>query len=92
MIRHCGFFRFLPETTGEEKHAFYREIAAVKDRVPGFVQADIGPNVSPRQGWTMATQIASSSTLSLATRTLPTLSTRRPGPRLLSPWSAASKE
>ncbi|HEV7310679.1 Dabb family protein [Ensifer sp.] len=50
MIRHCVFIRFRPEITGEEKAAIFAEIAALKSRLPGFLAAQVGANVSPEVG------------------------------------------
>ena len=50
MIRHCVFIRFRPEITGEEKAAIFAEIAALKSRLPGFLVAHVGANVSPEVG------------------------------------------
>ncbi|WEX88785.1 Dabb family protein [Sinorhizobium garamanticum] len=47
MIRHCVFIRFRPDVTNAEKAAIFAEIAALKDRLPGFLVAHIGANVSP---------------------------------------------
>lgn len=50
MIRHCVFIRFKPETPADTKTAIYAEIAALKTRIPGFLAAHIGDNVSPETG------------------------------------------
>jgi hypothetical protein len=50
MIRHCVFIRFKPETAKETKAAIFAEIAALKPRLPGFLAAHIGDNVSPEAG------------------------------------------
>jgi len=47
MIRHCVFIRFRPTVNDMEKAALFAEIAALKPRVPGFLAAHIGRNVSP---------------------------------------------
>lgn len=47
MIRHCVFIRFRPDVTNAEKTTIFAEIAALKDRLPGFLAAHIGANVSP---------------------------------------------
>ncbi|MBD9652647.1 Dabb family protein [Ensifer sp. ENS09] len=50
MIRHCVFIRFRPEITRGEKAAIFAEISALKSRLPGFMAAHIGSNVSPEVG------------------------------------------
>lgn len=50
MIRHCVFIRFKTETTAAEKAAIFAEIKALKSRLPGFLAAHIGANVSPETG------------------------------------------
>ncbi|WP_043625390.1 Dabb family protein [Ensifer sp. ZNC0028] len=50
MIRHCVFIRFRPEITGGEKAAIFAEISALKARLPGFLAAHVGANVSPEVG------------------------------------------
>ncbi|MDF8352550.1 Dabb family protein [Ensifer adhaerens] len=50
MIRHCVFIRFRPEISSEEKAVIFGEIAALKARLPGFMAAHIGSNVSPEEG------------------------------------------
>lgn len=50
MIRHCVFIRFRPEVSGTEKAALFAEIAALQQRIPGFLAAHIGRNVSPETG------------------------------------------
>lgn len=50
MIRHCVFIRFKADTTGAEKAAIFAEIAALKSKLPGFLAAHIGANVSPEAG------------------------------------------
>ncbi|HCL64672.1 MAG TPA: stress responsive protein [Rhizobium sp.] len=50
MIRHCVFIRFKPETSPATKAGIYAEIAALKSRLPGFLAAHIGDNVSPETG------------------------------------------
>lgn len=50
MIRHCVFIRFRPTVTEPEKAALFAEIAALKSRLPGFLAAHIGRNVSPETG------------------------------------------
>lgn len=50
MIRHCVFIRFKADTTESEKSAIFAEIAALKSKLPGFLAAHIGANVSPEAG------------------------------------------
>jgi hypothetical protein len=50
MIRHCVFIRFRPTVSEPEKAALMAEIAALKPRIPGFLAAHIGRNVSPETG------------------------------------------
>jgi hypothetical protein len=47
MIRHCVFIRFKPEIDAVERGRILAMIAALKPRIPGFLQAHIGSNVSP---------------------------------------------
>ncbi|MEY9533945.1 Dabb family protein [Sinorhizobium fredii] len=50
MIRHCVFIRFRPEVGEAEKAMIFTEIAALKERLPGFLAAHVGANVSPETG------------------------------------------
>lgn len=50
MIRHCVFIRFKADTTGAEKATIFAEIAALKSKLPGFLAAHVGANVSPEAG------------------------------------------
>lgn len=50
MIRHCVFIRFRSEVTQDEKNGIFAEIAALKSRLPGFLAAHVGVNVSPEIG------------------------------------------
>jgi hypothetical protein len=50
MIRHCVFIRFKPEISAATKAGIFAEIAALKARLPGFLAAHVGPNVSPETG------------------------------------------
>ncbi len=50
MIRHRVFIRFRPEVGGAEKAAIFAEISAMKERLPGFLAAHVGANVSPETG------------------------------------------
>lgn len=50
MIRHCVFIRFRPTVSEPEKASLLAEIAALKPRIPGFLAAHIGRNVSPETG------------------------------------------
>ncbi|WP_026615335.1 Dabb family protein [Ensifer aridi] len=50
MIRHCVFIRFRPEVGDAESTAIFAEIAALKDRLPGFLATHIGANGSPEIG------------------------------------------
>ncbi|MBP1885572.1 Dabb family protein [Sinorhizobium mexicanum] len=50
MIRHCVFIRFRPDVANAEKEAIFAEIAALRDRLPGFLAAHVGVNVSPETG------------------------------------------
>ncbi|HXV32085.1 MAG TPA: Dabb family protein [Sinorhizobium sp.] len=50
MIRHCVFIRFRAEVSQAERAAIFAEIAALKERLPGFLAVHIGANVSPEAG------------------------------------------
>jgi hypothetical protein len=50
MIRHCVFIRFRSEVSDAEIAAIFAEIAALKERLPGFVAIHNGANVSPETG------------------------------------------
>lgn len=50
MIRHCVFIRFRPTVTAPEKAALFARIAALRPRLPGFLAAHVGRNVSPESG------------------------------------------
>ena len=50
MIRHCVFIRFAPAITDDQKREIFREITALQARVPGFLAAYTGSNVSPETG------------------------------------------
>ena len=50
MIRHCVFIRFRPEVTREQQEELFRRISGLGDRLPGFLAAYAGPNVSPEVG------------------------------------------
>ncbi|MCF3639682.1 Dabb family protein [Rhizobium sp. TRM95111] len=50
MIRHCVFIRFKPGLAEHLKTEIYNEITALKDRIPGFLAAHVGINVSPETG------------------------------------------
>lgn len=50
MIRHCVFIRFRPEISGDEKATIFAEISELKSRLPGFLAAHVGANVSPEVG------------------------------------------
>lgn len=50
MIRHCVFIRFQPSVTSGEKEKIYAAVAALQDRVPGFLACHSGDNVSPETG------------------------------------------
>ena len=47
MILHCVFLRFRPDVSERDKLGLYAGIAALKDRIPGMVDVQAGPNVSP---------------------------------------------
>lgn len=47
MIRHCVFIRFQPTVSDTDKADMLAAIAALKPRIPGFLAAHIGRNVSP---------------------------------------------
>jgi hypothetical protein len=47
MIRHCVFLQFRPEIPQAERIAIYEAIAALKNRIPGFLDVEISGNVSP---------------------------------------------
>ncbi len=53
MIRHCVFIRFRSTVSDTEKQAIFAEITALKPRIPGFITAHVGPNVSPETGMDM---------------------------------------
>lgn len=50
MIRHCVFIRFRPDVTQAGKDEIFAEIEALKARIPGFLAAHVGANVSPEIG------------------------------------------
>lgn len=50
MIRHCVFIRFRAETSAGQKAEIYREISALKGRLPGLLAVHAGDNVSPETG------------------------------------------
>ena len=50
MIRHCVFVRFRKEVPASERAAIFSEISALQGRIPGFLAAHIGANVSPEEG------------------------------------------
>ena len=50
MIRHCVFVRFRSDIPQAEKDAIFAEISALKARLPGFIAAHAGANVSPETG------------------------------------------
>jgi hypothetical protein len=50
MIRHCVFIRFRADTNQADKAGIYREIADLKDRIPGLLAVHVGDNVSPETG------------------------------------------
>ncbi|MDO9416123.1 Dabb family protein [Pararhizobium sp.] len=50
MIRHCVFIRFRAGVLAAERAAIFTEITALKARIPGFLAAHIGLNVSPETG------------------------------------------
>jgi Stress responsive A/B Barrel Domain len=50
MIRHCVFVRFAPDVTDEERSRLFDDIAALGARLPGFLAAHVGGNVSPELG------------------------------------------
>ena len=50
MIRHCVFIRFRHDVTAEERSDIFGRITQLQERLPGFVAAHSGPNVSPETG------------------------------------------
>lgn len=50
MIRHCVFIRFRADVAAEAKAEIYREISALKGRLPGLLAVHVGDNVSPETG------------------------------------------
>jgi hypothetical protein len=50
MIRHCVFIRFRSDVPKSEKEAIWADIRALKDVVPGYLEAYVGGNVSPETG------------------------------------------
>lgn len=50
MIRHCVFVRFDPGVTRAHRDDLFRRISGLADRLPGFVAAHVGENVSPEVG------------------------------------------
>ena len=50
MIRHCVFIRFEPDVTRAQQDDLFRQISALGDRLPGFIAAHVGNNVSPEVG------------------------------------------
>ncbi|MBB4007064.1 Dabb family protein [Allorhizobium taibaishanense] len=47
MIHHCVLLRFKASVTDAEKQSIYDAIAALKDVVPGMLDVNCGPDVSP---------------------------------------------
>ena len=47
MILHCVFLRLKASLPAEEKTALFEALAALKERIPGIVEIQHGPNVSP---------------------------------------------
>jgi hypothetical protein len=47
MIRHIVLVRFPVGTGGEVKAALWRDLDALRDRIPGMTGFEVGPNVSP---------------------------------------------
>ena len=47
MILHCVFLRFRSDVGERDKLGLYAGIAALKDRIPGMLDVQAGPNVSP---------------------------------------------
>lgn len=47
MIRHCVFVKFRPDVPAAEREAIYAEVAALEEKIDGFLHASFGPNVSP---------------------------------------------
>lgn len=50
MIRHCVFIRFKRGISSHVKTEIFDEIAALKERIPGYIAAHIGVNTSPEEG------------------------------------------
>jgi Stress responsive A/B Barrel Domain len=50
MIRHCVLIRFDPGVTREQEDDLFRRISRLGDRLPGFLAASAGRNVSPETG------------------------------------------
>lgn len=50
MIRHCVFVRFAPGVTDARKEELLQQIAGLRSRIPGFLAAYTGSNVSPETG------------------------------------------
>lgn len=50
MIRHCVFIHFKDTVTSAYKTELFNEIAALKDELPGILNVNVGPNVSPEEG------------------------------------------
>ena len=47
MILHCVFLRFKASLSPEEKSALFEALVALKEQIPGIMQIQHGPNVSP---------------------------------------------
>ncbi|MGE0279809.1 MAG: Dabb family protein [Rhizobiaceae bacterium] len=47
MIRHCVFLHFRPEIRHAERIAIYEAVSALKNRIPGFLDVEVGVNISP---------------------------------------------
>ena len=47
MIRHLVLVRFRPDVTADQKAAVFDTLAALRDHLPGIVDFQHGPNISP---------------------------------------------
>lgn len=55
MFIHIFGFRWKPQATDADKARAVKEIVAFRGAIPGLLEAQVGPNVSPRgQGYTLA--------------------------------------
>lgn len=47
MIRHCVFVKFRSGVSEADKRAVYAKLDALRETIPGLINATFGPNISP---------------------------------------------